>query len=274
MCRRGPDSNHGSCPGDQAGRRDCCCLVTKSCPTLCNPIDCSPPGSSVHGISQARTLEWVAISFSRWSSRPRDRTQVSHIVGRHFYSLSYQGSRLELNRYLLFVQWVRVPFPSPGDLPDPGIWTRISCIGGTVYHWVTRDASRRNGGESRDIHGVPGLRESLCWALCLHDLNVGCSQGSASSYHPRSSWESRANDHSRFVDEETEVSHDRVRNCSPSDLMLLVPYTVSQMLASVFSCPHSSVVHRTLAQSAHHDCLINKDWGMQIRKAVQTKPQS
>ena len=41
------------------------CLVAKSCPTLCNPMDCSPPGSSVHGISQARILEWVAIFFSR-----------------------------------------------------------------------------------------------------------------------------------------------------------------------------------------------------------------
>ena len=46
--------------------------VTQSCPTLCNPIDCSLPGSSVHGIFQARTLEWVAISFSRRSSQPRD----------------------------------------------------------------------------------------------------------------------------------------------------------------------------------------------------------
>ena len=45
-----------------------CCLVTKSCPTLCNPMDYSPPGSSVHGISQARILEWVAVSFSRGSS--------------------------------------------------------------------------------------------------------------------------------------------------------------------------------------------------------------
>ena len=48
-------------------------LVTRSCPTLCDPRDCSPPGSSVHGIFQARILEWVAISFSRGFSRPRDQ---------------------------------------------------------------------------------------------------------------------------------------------------------------------------------------------------------
>ena len=51
---------------------------------LCNPVDCSLPGSSAHGILQARILEWVAISFSRGSSQPRDRTRVSHIGGRRF----------------------------------------------------------------------------------------------------------------------------------------------------------------------------------------------
>ena len=58
--------------------------VAQSCLTLCNPLDCSPPGSSVHGISQARMLEWVAISFCRRSSRLRDQTHVSCIAGRFF----------------------------------------------------------------------------------------------------------------------------------------------------------------------------------------------
>ena len=57
----------------------CCSLVTKSCPTRCDPMDCSPPGSSVLGISHARILEWVAISFSRGSFQPRDWTRVSCI---------------------------------------------------------------------------------------------------------------------------------------------------------------------------------------------------
>ena len=56
--------------------------VTQSCPTLCNPTDYSPPGSSVHGILQARILEWRAIPFSRGSSPHRDQTQVSCITGR------------------------------------------------------------------------------------------------------------------------------------------------------------------------------------------------
>ena len=59
-------------------------LIAQTCPTLCNPVDCRPPGFSVYGISQARILEWVSISFSRGSSRPRDRTWVSRIAGRRF----------------------------------------------------------------------------------------------------------------------------------------------------------------------------------------------
>ena len=58
---------------------------------LCDPTDCSLPGSSVHGISQARILEWVAISFSRGSSWPRDQTRGSCIGRRTLLPLSHQG---------------------------------------------------------------------------------------------------------------------------------------------------------------------------------------
>ena len=57
-------------------------LVAQMCPTLCGPIDCSPPGSSVCGILQARILVWAAVPSFRGSSPPRDRTQVSCIAGR------------------------------------------------------------------------------------------------------------------------------------------------------------------------------------------------
>ena len=63
--------------------------VTQSCPTLCDPMDCSLPGSSVHGIFQAIVLEWIAISFSKGSSQPRDRTRVSRIVDRRFTIVQY-----------------------------------------------------------------------------------------------------------------------------------------------------------------------------------------
>ena len=58
------------------------CLVAQSCLTLCDPMDCSPPGSSVHGILQARTLGWIAMPSSWGSSQPREWTQVSCIAGR------------------------------------------------------------------------------------------------------------------------------------------------------------------------------------------------
>ena len=80
--------------------------VAQSFPTLCDPVDCSPPGSSVHGILQARILEWVAISFSRGSSQPKDRTQVSCIAGRRF-SLWATSSWLRNCPHFFFIFSVR-----------------------------------------------------------------------------------------------------------------------------------------------------------------------
>ena len=59
-------------------------FATRLCLTLCTPMDCSLSGSSVHGILQARILEWVAIPFTRVSSQPKDQTWVSYITGGFF----------------------------------------------------------------------------------------------------------------------------------------------------------------------------------------------
>ena len=67
----------GWCQWNSYKVRMSACSVTQLYPPLCNPVDCSPPGSSVHGILQARILEWVAISSSRRASRPKDWTHVS-----------------------------------------------------------------------------------------------------------------------------------------------------------------------------------------------------
>ena len=152
-------------------------------------MDCSPPGSSVHGISQARILEWVAISYSRGSSWPRDWTHVSWCswIGRwifnhwatweapdHMVTLLliiganpilftipaklFFSSVQPLSCVWLFVTpwtvahqappsmgfprqeyWNGLPFPSPGDLPDPGIEPRsqtlkaVSCIASRFF---------------------------------------------------------------------------------------------------------------------------------------------
>ena len=73
----------------------------QSCLTLWDPLDCSPPDSSVHGILQARILEWVAISFSRGSSRPRDRTWVSYIAG-GFFTTEPLGKPLKKEQMYVF----------------------------------------------------------------------------------------------------------------------------------------------------------------------------
>ena len=89
----------------------CEVLVAQPSPTLCDPMDCSPPGSSLRGILQARILEWVAIVFSRQFSLPRDETQVSRIAGKILFCLSQQGSPESATRAQISpLVWVSFPF--------------------------------------------------------------------------------------------------------------------------------------------------------------------
>ena len=82
----------------------------QSCPTLCDPVDCSAPCSSIHGILQARILKWVAISFSRGSSGPRDRTQVFCIAGRCFNLWATRELYCILSNMLIIVFYKHVWF--------------------------------------------------------------------------------------------------------------------------------------------------------------------
>ena len=111
---------------------------------------------TVHGILQARILEWVAFLFSRRSSQPRDRTQVSLIAGRILYQLSHKGSPRTL-------EWVAYPFSRGSSLP------RISCIaGGFFTNWAIREAligrkGNKNLGQvtvklNRRYHKLPKIR--------------------------------------------------------------------------------------------------------------------
>ena len=79
-------------------------LVTQLCPALWNPMACSLPGSSVHGILQLRILEWVAIPFPGESSQPRDRTWVFPIVGRFFTAWA---TREALANIYVYIDWKR-----------------------------------------------------------------------------------------------------------------------------------------------------------------------
>ena len=100
----------------------CVCVVAQSCPTLCNPTDCSPPGSFVHGIPQARILEWVAISFSR-------TYHIEFINGIHL-NLAFGIIDVVVNRYVTNFQ-------------DYKVWvctlTRISFyFMSTLFTWILR----------------------------------------------------------------------------------------------------------------------------------------
>ena len=116
----------------------CECMLAQSCPTFCNLMDCMLPGFSIHGILQGRILEWVAMSFSRGSSRPRGWTCISCIAERFFTKVSLvlvAQSCLTLwdpmdcipTRLLCpwdspgKEYWSGLPCPPPGHLPDPGI---------------------------------------------------------------------------------------------------------------------------------------------------------
>ena len=80
--------------------------VAQSCPTLCDPMEGNLPRSAVHGIFQARILEWAAISFSRGSSQPRDRTRVSCIADRRFtVDMTYVFTRY---LYRLYIEYLTI----------------------------------------------------------------------------------------------------------------------------------------------------------------------
>ena len=117
---------------------------------LCDPMDCSLPHSSVHGIFQARVLEWVVISFSRGSSRPRNRTQVSRIAGRRRQSRDCEVTSVTSDS-------VRPHRRQPTSSAVPGI------LQARVLEWVAISFSR---GSSRprdptQVSRIAGRRFNL-----------------------------------------------------------------------------------------------------------------
>ena len=119
-------------------------LVAQSCPTLYNPMDCSPPGSSVHAILQARILEWVAIPFSRGSSW-QDRTQASCTAGRFFTIWARMGlTNVQLYHYTtiqnifnsLKILCVPSIHPSPFPLPIIDLFIIFIVLSFPICHIV------------------------------------------------------------------------------------------------------------------------------------------
>ena len=116
--------------------------VTQSCATLCDPIDCSLAGSSVHGILQARILDWVAIPFFRGSSQPRDQTQVSCIAGGFFTVWATRKAQVK----------VKVAQSCP-TLCDPIDYTVHGILQARILEWVAFLFSRGSS-QPRDQNQV------------------------------------------------------------------------------------------------------------------------
>ena len=139
--------------------------VTQSCLILCDPVNCSPPGSSVHGILQARILERVDISFSRGSSQPRDRTRISCIAGRFFtpeppgkpqllplgqekregtgWACSESELRSEENLLGCHVTLKRCSEACPRQAKGPGVRTRGSYWPGSLWNLLLESEWQR-----------------------------------------------------------------------------------------------------------------------------------
>ena len=107
------------------------CSVAELCLILCNPEHCSPPGSSVHGIFQATILEWIAISYSRGSSQPRDQTHVSCIsrIGRQilYRHTSWEAPFNNCNLHKIR-EWTRPRQPLLGSLKYERIFSLTSWV--------------------------------------------------------------------------------------------------------------------------------------------------
>ena len=145
-------------------------LVTQSCPTLCNSMDCSPPGSSVHGILQARILEWAAILFSRRSSPPRDQTPVSCIGRQILYLLSLQESMCQQRCKRVGVVGGSQATPEEAvsgcTFPHHSVGSSVSlsCVGaqkqGWFDTWVHTCDSENTGFHYSSVYLSKGLWES------------------------------------------------------------------------------------------------------------------
>ena len=123
--------------------------VAQSCQTLCNPMNCSLPGTSVHGILQARILEWVAISFSRGSSQPRARTQVSCIVGRWFTVWATREAPKRVEEEVKRKGFPRRAWSSVSTSPS-SLYRSPGCKRACVYESTSMWLLREKGEGTRD----------------------------------------------------------------------------------------------------------------------------
>ena len=138
------------------------------CPALCNPMDCSLPGFSVCGISQARILEWVAMPSTRGSIQTRDQNCISYVVllCRRFLAPVHLGSSF------LGSSW--------------GLRDRVACLSLTAHNWPSQDSRSQIQAAASQPQGFPTLFASLCFSNPPPSLNLHCHRHFALSHslHP------------------------------------------------------------------------------------------
>ena len=153
--------------------------VAQLCPTLCNPMDGSLPGSEVHGIFQARILEWATISFSRGSSQPRDWTKVSCIADRRFaiWAAAAAAAANLLQSCLTLCDPID---SSPPGSPVPGIlqarileWVAISSSSAWKWKIKVKSLSRVQlfTTYQASVHGICQARVLEWGAIAFSDLS-------------------------------------------------------------------------------------------------------
>ena len=163
-----------------------CVLVARSCPTFCNPMACSQPGFSVHGILLARKLEWVTISFSRGSSQLRNQTQVSCTVGRSFTVWATREAQasirsLNQNTWASEVHWclwhlMQGSLWKQGRGPDLGLEAAAAPGGSPWVNLPNRQCSKLKKESKVLITGQQGCPVSL---QSREPSSLGCVQPSA-----------------------------------------------------------------------------------------------
>ena len=143
-----------------------CCLATKLFLTLCDPMNCNSPGSSIHEILQARILEWVAISFSRVSAQPRDRSHVSCIgwwIPDHWATREALQGGLLCCAVLCLAAQLCLTLCDPMDRSSPGSSVHV-IFQARILEWVAMPSSR---GSSQPRDRRKGLQHSRQILYCL-----------------------------------------------------------------------------------------------------------
>ena len=140
----------------------CCCLVAKAGPALWDSMDCSPPGSPIHGISQARILEWVAISFYRGSSWPRDETCIS-CIGRWIFF--YHWATKEAYMWCHTLKWfLLIISDNPQNTPEK---EELSSL---FRKWGNRD--KKHFKHLFKVTQVFGKWEGRYFGIALSDITI------------------------------------------------------------------------------------------------------